>query len=98
MAYYRRHFPDTTVLPKMHFLEVHVPQWLEEWKVGLGFMGEQGAESIHSSFNTIEQSFLSMPNRVDRLFRIVQEHHLRIDPELQSQAPAVKRRKKGTSS
>ena len=81
MAYYRQHFPEATVLPKMHFLEAHLPNWLEKWKVGLG---EQGAESIHASFNNIERSYLNMPNKVDRLFRVVQEHHLRTDPELQS--------------
>ena len=32
----------------MHTLEKHVVLWLEEWKVGLGLMGEQGGggESI----------------------------------------------------
>ena len=97
MSYYRQHFPNATVLPKMHFMEAHVPNWLEKWKVGLGFMGEQGAESIHASFNNIERSYLNMPNKVDRLFRIVQEHHLRTDPDLQSLVPVVKRRKTGNS-
>lgn len=98
MKYYRKHFPEATVLPKMHFLEAHLPNWLEKWKVGLGFMGEQGAESIHAAFNNIERSYLNMPNKVDRLFRVVQEHHLRTDPELQSLVPAIKRRKKKTKS
>lgn len=30
----------------MHTLEKHVVLRLEEWKVGLGLMGEQGGESI----------------------------------------------------
>ena len=94
MAFYRRHFPNATVLPKMHFMEAHVANWLEKWNVGLGFMGEQGAESIHASFNNIERSYLNMPNKVERLFRIVQEHHLRTDPDLQSVVPKIKKRKK----
>ena len=43
----------------------HVSNWLEKWNVGLGFMGEQGAESIHASFNNIERSYLNMPNKVE---------------------------------
>ena len=35
-----------TVIPKMHMPEKHVVDWLDEWQVGLGLMGEQGAESI----------------------------------------------------
>ena len=49
-------------MPKMYFLEEHVPQWLEKWKNGLGFMGKQGTESIHTSFNNIKQSYVNMPN------------------------------------
>ena len=94
MTFYCQHFPNATVLPKMRFLEVHVPTWLEKWKIGLGFMGEQGAESIHAAFNNIERSYLNMPNKVDRLFRVVQEHHLRTDHDLQSLAPVVKKRKR----
>ena len=75
----------------------HVPGWLEKWGVGLGLMGEQGAESIHTSFNVIEQSYRSMPNRVDRLLRIVKEHHLRVDPQHRSMVPEPKRRKRQSS-
>ena len=68
-----------------------MPAWMEKWGVGLGLMGEQGAESIHTTFNTIERSY--MPNKVDRLLRIMQEHHLRIDPDNLSMVPAPKKRK-----
>ena len=98
MGYYRQHFPEASVLPKMHILECHVPDWLEKWGIGLGLMGEQGAESIHTSFNSIERSYLNMPNAVDRLFRVVQEHHLRVDPEHRSLVPEAKRRKKHSST
>lgn len=43
--------------------------------------------------NGIERSYLNIPNRVDHLFHIVQEHHLRIDPEHRSMAPELKWRK-----
>ena len=94
MRFYRTHFPQASVLPKMHILEAHVPSWIEKWGVGLGLMGEQGAESIHSSLNDIEKSYLSMPNKVERLLCVVREHHLRVDPEHQQLAPSIKRRKK----
>lgn len=97
MWYYRQHFPESTVLPKMHILEHHVPDWIEKWGVGLGMMGEQGAESIHSCFNGIEHSYLCMPNKVERLLRVMQEHHLRMDPENLSLAP-IKKLKKCTTA
>ena len=36
MRFYRQHFPQASVLPKMHILEAHVPDWMEKWGVGLG--------------------------------------------------------------
>jgi len=54
MAYYRATFPLATVLPKMHILEDHIVPWIRQWQVGFGFMGEQGAESIHAYFNSLK--------------------------------------------
>ncbi|XP_064399209.1 uncharacterized protein LOC135345702 [Halichondria panicea] len=56
MSFYREQFPDASVIPKVHMLETHVVDWLNEWRVGLGLMGEQGAESIHAYFNNIKAS------------------------------------------
>ncbi len=61
MAFYREQF---TVIPKMHMLEKHVVDWINEWKVGFGLMGEQGQESIHAYFNNLKASF---PDGVERL-------------------------------
>lgn len=47
MEFYRQSFPDASVIPKMHILEEHVVRFLRKWGVGCGFLGEQGAESIH---------------------------------------------------
>lgn len=55
--------------------------------------GEQGAESIHASFNSIERSYAGIANKKDRLLRVVQEHYLRIDPDNVALAPPVKKRK-----
>ena len=55
LEYYRDSFPQATVLPKMHMLE----SFLKQWKIGLGFLGEQGAESIHSRWNIIKKNYTS---------------------------------------
>ena len=57
-------------------------------------MGEQGAESIHSAFNSIERSYLCMPNKVERLLSIMKEHHIRTDPQNISMVPTTKKRKR----
>lgn len=81
MSFYRSTFPRASVIPKMHLMEDHMVPWLRKWHLGFGTMGEQGAESIHASFNSIERSFACMiHNRVDRLRAVVKEHHLRIAP------------------
>ena len=93
MHFYRQHFPESTVLPKMHMLESHLPDRIEKWGAGLGFMGEQGAESIHKEQNEIESSYRTIPNRVDRLLCVIRERHVGVDPEQQQLAPEIKRRK-----
>ena len=81
MRFYQTHFPEESILTKMHMLEAHVPGWVEKWGVGLGLMGEQGAERIHTSLNNIERFYLNMPNKMDRLLCVVREHHLRVTPK-----------------
>lgn len=75
MSLYRDSFPKATVTPKLHMLEDHVVSFLRKWKVGFGFMGEQGAESIHQRFNNIRQSYINMPNPVQRLMAMLTAHH-----------------------
>lgn len=95
MQFYRATFPHATVLPKMHLMEDHMIPWLRKWHLGFGTMGEQGAESIHASFNSIERSFACMiHNRVERLLSVVKEHHLRISPANVNLLPPIKKRKK----
>ncbi len=69
MADYRRNFPQATILPKMHLLEDDVVPWLRRWHIGCGFMGEQGAESIHASFNLIARAYVGVRGRVEQ-FRL----------------------------
>ena len=60
-----KHSP--TVLPKMHMLEEHVLPFMRKWRIGCGFLGEQGAESIHKYFNLLERTYSSIPDRLTRL-------------------------------
>ena len=93
MKFYRQAFPESTVLPKMHFLEDHVVPWLKKWKIGFGMMGEQGAESIHAYFNSLGRTYQSIPDPVKRLQHMMQEHLLHIAPANVDARPVVKKRK-----
>ena len=75
-------------------MQITVVPWLKQWRVGLGLMGEQGAESIHASENSIKTSYSNIPDKVKRLHCILQEHHRHICPNLAAQQPAIKKRKK----
>lgn len=94
LAFYRASFPTATITPKMHMLEDHVVPFLRKWRVGFGFHGEQGAESLHAAFNRITRSYTSIPDRLTRLKCVMREHHLQISPAMVAQEPAVKKRKK----
>ena len=93
MTYYRKEFPDASVTPKDAHDGNHLIPQVQKWKFAVGFLGEQGAESIHASFNSIERSYVSIPNKVDRLLRVMQEHLLRIDPENRYLAPQPPKKK-----
>ena len=70
MAYYRQHFLAASILPKMHFLD-HTVSFIKQWGTGFGFIGEQGGESVHTEFNSLERVYNNIPNRVDRLYHMV---------------------------
>jgi hypothetical protein len=93
MSFYKNNFKDASVTPKMHMLQKHLIPQLTMWKFGMGFLGEQGAESIHASFNSIERAYSGIPNKKDRLLRVMHEHHLRIEPENQALQPPINKRK-----
>ena len=93
LQYYRSSFPSATVTPKMHMMEDHVVQCLRLWRVGLGMLGEQGAESIHSRFNQLERTYANMANGVQRLKSMVMEHHRQICPDNIIRQPSPKRYK-----
>ena len=93
MKFYRENFPEASILPKMHLLEMHIVPWVRQHGVGLGLMGEQGAESIHASVNGIKAAYTNIPDKVKRLECILREHHRHVCPTLAKQRPTIKRRK-----
>ncbi len=81
MSFYKTQFPKSSVFPKLHMLEKHTIPWLRRWGgVGCGFMGEQGAESIHRWFNSERQTYATMAEGVEQLQCIMKEHFIHITP------------------
>ncbi len=78
----------------MHFLEMHVGEWLRKYRVGFGLMGEQGAESIHAAINFIKPAYTNIPNEVQRVKCVLTEHHRQVCPVLNQCRPVIKKRKK----
>ena len=74
MHYFRVNFPQETTTPKMHLLEEHVVPWISKWKVGLGFHGEQGGESIHARFNTLKEDVRGLTDEVRILESVMATH------------------------
>ena len=75
----------------MHLLEDHMVPFLKEYKVGLGFLGEQGAESIHARFNALNRTYNSMRNPAQRLECTMKEHYRQICPQNLAKKPEPKR-------
>ena len=93
LKFYRHTFPNSSITPKIHMLEDHVVPFIRKWRVGLGMLNEQGAESIHARFNTLQRTYGSMQNKVERLKCTVKEHFRQICPDNLSRMPSAKRRK-----
>ena len=55
-------------------------------------MGEQGAESLHSTLHKMEERYSGIVNRLDRLIYIVKEHNILTFPGLNTLRPAPKSR------
>ena len=78
---FRVSFPDASITPKMHLLEDHTLEWAWNWHAGFGLSGEQGAESIHARFNTLQRTFASMHDRLQHMTSVMREHLISIDPQ-----------------
>eukprot|EP00117_Sycon_ciliatum_P028051 scpid34852/ scgid22633/ len=49
------------ITPKLHLLEEHTITLMRTLRVGIGLLGEHGAESIHSALNNLDKSFKNIP-------------------------------------
>jgi len=61
MQYYRTTFPTATILPKLHLLEDHAVDCIKKWGTGFGFLREQGGESLHEVFNSLQRAYNNIP-------------------------------------
>lgn len=77
------------ITPKLHLLEDHVIPFARRFEVGLGLLAEQGSESIHARFNTLARNYHAMPNELQRLTAISQQHLVSVLPQLDDLRPAT---------
>ena len=82
MLTYRRMFP-LKVIPKQHILEKHCIPHIQQYKVGLGLLGEQGRESSHQMISSIEKHRAhGITNDLKKLHHILTIHLLQVAPAL----------------
>ena len=93
LSCYRDAFPHASITPKLHMMEDHLVPFLKKWKVGFGFLGEQGAEFIPARFNNIRRNYTNMPKTVTRLEAILREHLSQVCPKNIVKLPAPNPRK-----
>ena len=93
LDYFRKLFPDQ-IIPKQHFLEDHVVQWISQWNFGMVLHGEQGGKSLYKEFNRLGRVMQGVQNEIDKLLCIMKEHHTLTSPIVQSNIIHPKKRKK----
>ena len=91
MAVYRRHFPDK-ILPKHHVLEHHCIPFIQRYRFGLGLLGEQGGELLHSTIGKIQKRTQAMKDEACQLQSTMKSHLLQTSKHLQSLIPHKKRK------
>lgn len=83
MEYFRLHFKDESVTPKMHLLEYHAVPFIRKWRVGLGFHGEQGGESVHARINAIRRDVRGLHDELATLQSVMKTHWIQTRPGAQ---------------
>ena len=56
----------TSIIPKMHILEVHIPEFARAWHT-VGFFGEDVIETLHKDYNEMGRRFCSVLATADRM-------------------------------
>ena len=90
MLYLRMNWPSLNISPKLHMLEDHVVEFLRHWKVGFGFYGEQGGESIHHDIKRMQSRYDCIKSPLDRLRYLMKQHLLTTNPQAQEIKPEKK--------
>ncbi|KAJ8018727.1 hypothetical protein HOLleu_43131 [Holothuria leucospilota] len=80
LQYFRTKFGNETIPPKMHILEDHVVPFIKKWHVGLGFLGEQGVESVHARLNSIKYNVRGLKDDLDILKSVMVTHWVQTRP------------------
>ncbi|XP_057300002.1 uncharacterized protein LOC130630499 [Hydractinia symbiolongicarpus] len=93
MNFYRKTWPDASITPKLHMLENHAIDFVRRWGTAFGFYGEQGAESIHPTFNKLMATYCQMKPPTKRLQAMMNEHLTRVHPRSQVLRPSIRKRK-----
>ena len=55
-----------SITPKMHILEVHIPEFARQWRT-VGFFGEDVVETLHNNFNEPLRRLCSIRNPLDQM-------------------------------
>ena len=92
LCFYRECFDR--IIPKMHFLEDHVMDWVERYQVGMALHGEQGGEGIHCVFNKLKTIHSESHNPLARLTAMMKDHMTRCSPRVQKYTIIPKRKLK----
>ena len=99
MDYLRYNWPEQRITPKLHILEDHVVDFVRKWKVGIGFYGEPGGESIHNAVNKSRRTYSTVQRDTDRLECMMKQQLLSCHPKPKTIQPKkVKRNLKRKNS
>ena len=81
------------ITPKLHLLESHTVPSVRRLRVGLGLLAEQGSESIHARFNSLQRDYSSIPNTLERLRAVSLQHLVGTLPQHEAVRPVSRKRK-----
>ena len=92
MKLYKTFFPEQNVLPKMHILQDHCVNFIRSTGFGLGLLGEQGGELLHSTLSKFEQRSQGIRNDKKRMRCQLEAHHLSNSAEVREKFPRIQSR------
>ena len=81
------------VLPKHHILEHHCATFITKHRFGLGLLGEQRGELLHSTIRKIQKRTHAMKDEASQLKTTMQLHLLQTSQQVQSLIPPKRKKK-----